>query len=143
MTLALSAAEITALLNDVFPEAGRSWSIDQLTDDAVTITYATTDSMLRPGGTISGPSQMSVMDLAAYVLVLAVKGRAELAVTSSMHLSFLRRPRLGDLNCEARLLKAGRSLVVVDAVLRCVGDPRPVAHAEVTYSMALVDSSDS
>lgn len=137
--LALSADEIVELLGVVFPQARRSWSITELTPSSVSLHQPTDDTMLRPGGTVSGPSQMALMDLAAYVLVLANVGPAELAVTSSMHLSFLRRPRPGVLRCDATLLKLGRSLAVVDALLYCDG-PEPVAHGELTYSLSLVSA---
>ena len=42
--------------------------------------------MLRPGGTVSGPTQMALADAAAYALILAHLGPVELAVTSSLNI---------------------------------------------------------
>ena len=139
----MTSDEVTALIHASFPEAGERWRIVDLVEDRVTLDYRTDPSMLRPGGTISGPSQMAIMDLAAFIMVLG---------TSSLHMSFLRRPRPGIMRCTGTLLKLGRSLAVIDAHLYNTersdlsggaDDPSGslVAHAELTYSMALVGQS--
>ena len=148
----MTSEEVTALIHASFPEAGERWRIVDLVEDRVTLDYRTDPSMLRPGGTISGPSQMAIMDVAAFIMVLGAVGPAELAGTSSLHMSFLRRPRPGIMRCTGTLLKLGRSLAVIDAHLYNTersdlsggaDDPSGslVAHAELTYSMALVGQS--
>src|SRR3546814_6602933 len=49
-----------------------------------------TDKALRPGGLISGPTQMGFADMAAYALVLAHIGPVAMAVTSALNYQFLR-----------------------------------------------------
>ena len=88
---------------------------------------------------------MSLADGIAYMVVLSRIGPAALAVTSNLTINFLRRPRMVDLVTDARLLKLGRSLAVVDVLMYSdTGRPeafeRPVAQATVTYSLALLDS---
>jgi acyl-coenzyme A thioesterase PaaI-like protein len=62
-----------------------------------------------------------------------------LAVTTSLHIDFLRKPPLVDMVAEGRLLKLGKRLGVVDVALRPAGHDdghdHMVAKAQVTYSI--------
>jgi acyl-coenzyme A thioesterase PaaI-like protein len=51
--------------------------------------------MLRPGGTVSGPTLMALAHCAMYIVLLSAIGPAELAVTTSHIINFLRKARLG------------------------------------------------
>ncbi|MCP9985337.1 PaaI family thioesterase [Streptomyces sudanensis] len=90
---------------------------------------------LRPGGTVSGPEQAALVDLAAFLLVNARLGSPTLmALTSSLQISYLSRPRPGLLRTHTRMAKFGRSLCVVLAELRDSADTL-AATATVTYSV--------
>jgi acyl-coenzyme A thioesterase PaaI-like protein len=78
---------------------------------------------------------MSLADAVAYLAVLAQIGPVALAVTTSLHIDFLRKPALVDLYAEGRLLKLGSRLAVVDVYLRSEGSEDAVAKAQVTYSI--------
>src|SRR5262245_8810988 len=91
--------------------------------------------LLRMGNTISGPTLMGLADRAMYLLVQTVAGPVVEAVTTSLHIDFLRRPARSDVIAEARLLRSGRRLVVGDVFLYSDGDARPVARASVTYAL--------
>ncbi len=99
------------------------------------------DNFLRPGGTVAGPVMMGLADAAVYALVLSRIGPVELAVTTSLNINFLRKPRAGDVLARATPLKFGKRLVVADVVLYSAGDndnvdtDNPVAHATATYSI--------
>ncbi|MCH0539694.1 PaaI family thioesterase [Streptomyces sp. MUM 203J] len=89
----------------------------------------------RPGGTIAGPEQAALVDLAAFLLVNARLGRpTPMALTTSLQISYLNRPRPGLLRTHARMAKFGRRLCVVLAELRDAADT-PAASATVTYSI--------
>jgi len=88
---------------------------------------------LRPGGTVSGPSMMMLVDCSTYLCILAVIGPVALAVTTSLTINFLRRPLPADLIAEAALLKLGRRLAVAEVRIFSDGQPEPVAHATLTY----------
>ena len=66
---------------------------------------------------------------------LAMIGRQALTVTTSCTINFMRKPALGDLIAEARILKLGRSLIVGDVMLYSDGMELPVAQASLTYSI--------
>jgi acyl-coenzyme A thioesterase PaaI-like protein len=67
--------------------------------------------------------------------VLAKLGPVALAVTTSMHIDFLRRAELASIVAKAELLKLGKTLAVGRVTITTVGDPRPIAHASLTYSL--------
>jgi acyl-coenzyme A thioesterase PaaI-like protein len=78
---------------------------------------------------------MSLADNAAWLVILAHIGPVLLAVTTSLHIDFLRKPDVTDLLARARLIKLGRRLAVVDVELVSRGSTDLVAKAQVTYSI--------
>ena len=120
-----------------------SWTIERVDLDGMRVRQPTSLANARPGGTVSGPTLMAMADGVAYMVLLSRIGPAALAVTSNLNINFLRRPRLVDLVTDARLLKLGRSLAVVEVSLYSDGGDagdlqKPVAHATITYSLALL-----
>lgn len=91
--------------------------------------------MLRPGGTMSGPTMMALADATMYAVVLSAIGIVKLAVTTSFNVNFLYRPSPADLIAEGRLLKLGKRLAVIEVTLHSDGHSEPVAHATGTYSI--------
>jgi uncharacterized protein (TIGR00369 family) len=90
---------------------------------------------LRPGDLISGPVQFALADLTLWYLSFTVVGLAPMAVTSDLHITFLRPARGGDLVAEATLLRAGKTRITGDVRLWVDGAPdRPVAHAVGSYA---------
>jgi len=117
------------------PEARSPWSIEDLREGHLSLRLAFDGGFLRPGGTISGPTMMTLADTAMYLLILSHVGPVELAVTTSLHIDFLRRPGPRDILAHAELLKLGKRLAVGRVTLTSEGDPRAVAHASVTYAL--------
>ncbi len=141
--IVMDADALNAFMTQAFGQP-LSWTIERVDLDGIRVRQPTGDGDLRPGGTVSGPTLMSMADGVAYMVVLSRIGPAALAVTSSLTVNFLRRPRLVDLVTDARLLKLGRSLAVVDVLMYSDDGSadaleRPVAQATVTYSLALLD----
>lgn len=112
----------------------RDYRVASLDDDLLVLELPADKVMLRPGGTVSGPTLMGLADAAAYALVLAHLGPVALAVTSSLHITFLHKPEPGRVIASARMLKLGRRLAVVEIHLGA-GDEPLVAQATVTYAI--------
>jgi len=91
--------------------------------------------LIRPGGTISGPTMMALADFAMYCAVLASVGPVPLAVTVNLNINFLRLPAKRDLLAEARLFKLGKRLAVGEVTICSEGSEEPVAHVTATYSI--------
>jgi uncharacterized protein (TIGR00369 family) len=117
-----------------FPDAGVP-IVDAVTDDGVIVRQPINQRHGRPGGTVSGPTMMSLADTGAWMAILSRIGPVVLAVTTSLHIDFLRKPQLNDLVAEAHLLKLGSRLAVADVMLHSLGSDEIVAKAQVTYSI--------
>jgi len=89
---------------------------------------------VRPGGLISGPSQFIVADSALWFLSFTILGLAPMAVTSDLHMTFLRPAAGGDLIAKARLLRAGRTRIVGDVSISVEGGIE-VSHAIGSYAV--------
>jgi uncharacterized protein (TIGR00369 family) len=98
------------------------------------------DAMLRAGGTLSGPTMMTLADTALYAAVLTRIGYEPLAVTSQMSFSFLRKPEPRPLVARARVLRVGKRQAVGTIEIASEGTERGViveplvAHATGTYA---------
>ncbi|MTI09005.1 PaaI family thioesterase [Rhodospirillaceae bacterium RKSG073] len=90
---------------------------------------------VRPGGTICGPAMFALADYSMWLAVLSVVGKVPLAVTTSMNINFLNKPREADLLCHTKLIKIGKRLMVGDMTLYAEGDDQPCAHVTGTYSV--------
>ncbi|WP_020395520.1 PaaI family thioesterase [Thiolinea disciformis] len=111
--------------------------IDQVGNRSSTLRLPVNTSLLRPGGTVSGPAQMMLADVGIYVAILGEMGEfAVQTVTSNMNLSFLSRPRADvDLLARCKLIRLGKRLATGEAFLYSAGDEEPVAHVVATYSI--------
>jgi uncharacterized protein (TIGR00369 family) len=132
----MSAEELETFLYMHFPKmAGPSFRVERVDERFAQLRLIYHDTHLRPGGTISGPSLMTLADTAVYVAVLAMIGPVALAVTTNLNINFLRKPAQTDVIAQVRLLKLGKRLAVGEVSMYSDGDPEPVAHATVTYSI--------
>lgn len=132
-----TADRIGEFLAAEFPQVlSAGYRIERLEAGRATVRLLVTEANLRPGGSVSGPALMGLVDFACYALLLARHGAAAgLAVTTGLQISFLRKAGLEDVVCEVELLKHGRTLSVLDCRI-ATADGRLLAHAEATYFMA-------
>jgi uncharacterized protein (TIGR00369 family) len=94
------------------------------------------EQMLRPGGTVSGPTLMALADFAMYVVLLSAIGPVGLAVTTNLNINFLRKGAPGqDVIAAARILKLGKRLAVGEVGLMSAESPEIIAHVTATYSI--------
>lgn len=130
----LNADELQEIVNAAFPD----WALPQVEsvdDEALVLVLPVDERNTRPGGTLSGPTMMALADNAAWLVILAQIGPQLLAVTTSLHIDFLRKPEVADLVARARILKLGRRLAVVEVEVSSSGSRELVAKAQVTYSI--------
>lgn len=127
--------DLHRFLKEHFPQAPAGISVERVDDAVIRVRQKTEDRHLRPGGTISGPTLMAMVDCGFYLLLLARLGPVAMAVTTNLNINFMRKPEPGDLLGEGRLLKLGRTLAVGDFTIWSEGQDDPVAHATVTYAI--------
>ncbi len=129
----MTATELDDFLSNAFFQQ-RMYRVSAVTEKGVVLTIPIGPEHERPGGSVSGPTMMSLADAAAWLATLSRIGPVALAVTSNLTISFLRKPSLGhDLYAEADLLKLGKRLSVSE--VRVMSNDEMVAHATVTYSI--------
>ena len=133
----MSVAELEAFLVREFPQTFGSGdtTIESADCESCLLRQRYSDRMLRPGGTISGPTLMGLADCAMYVVLLSAIGPVGLAVTTNLNINFLRKPAPRDLLAEARLIKLGKRLAVGEVGIRSDGSDDLVAHVTSTYSI--------
>lgn len=139
MTLKWTVAEVFEFLKQEFPQAvqddGRH-EVIKLEPEHLQLRLIAGKDQLRPGGTVSGPALMELVDFAIYVLLLAHHGAdARLAVTTNLSISFLRKPKPGALVATINLIKHGRTLSVAQADISSEVDGKLVASSQATYFM--------
>src|SRR5882724_9656434 len=73
----MSVAELEKFLHDEFPQAFKGGDITIESADGTTclLRQRFNDQMLRPGGTVSGPTLMAMADFAMYVVLLSKLGK--------------------------------------------------------------------
>jgi uncharacterized protein (TIGR00369 family) len=131
----LDAAEITEFLRQVFPGATDHFDIEAVEPMRARVRMVFSEFRLRPGGTISGPSLMTLADTAMWVAVLGMIGREPLSVTSHLDIDFLRKPAPADVVGHATVHKIGKRLAVGDVLMYSDGESMPCARSSVTYAI--------
>jgi uncharacterized protein (TIGR00369 family) len=134
----LDIAALDRLLSTEFAQAYHPHSglvIEELWHGGARVRQRYRDDLVRPGGTISGPTMMALADFTMYCAVLAAIGPVPLAVTTNFSINFLRRPAQRDMLAEAHLFKLGKRLAVGEVMLRSDGEEEAVAHVTATYSI--------
>src|SRR3954468_5417659 len=139
MTVAkMSVAELDGFLQREFPQAfaAGNIAIERADGESCLIRERFHERMLRPGGTVSGPTLMALADVAMYVVLLSAIGPVGLAVTTNLTINFLRKGQPGqDVLAAAKLLKLGKRLAVGEVSLMSGTAPEPIAHVTATYSI--------
>lgn len=132
----MTVAEIERFLEEQFPQAvALGATLEGVGQGGATLSIEADERHLRPGGTVSGPTLMTLADTVAYLAILGAVGPVALAVTTSLNIHFMRKPPPGRIVAEAEILKLGRRLAVIQVTISVQGVDGPVAQATVTYAI--------
>jgi len=93
------------------------------------------EHVTRPGGSVAGPVQFALADVAIYALILAVR-RDAAAVTVDLTINFLRPAMVLPLVAEAVALRAGRRLFTAEVRITEETSGKLVSQATGTYAMS-------
>ncbi|WP_421120860.1 PaaI family thioesterase [Aquihabitans daechungensis] len=133
--VAMGPDELNAFLAAAFPDAQLPMRVTRADDDGVELTWPYHANQLRPGGTLSGPTLMTLADTVAYVAVVSRIGPQFLTVTSHLDIDFLRKPPPADLRATGEVLKLGRRQAVVSIRIFSTADDEIVASSSCTYAL--------
>ncbi|HVT36353.1 MAG TPA: PaaI family thioesterase [Nevskiaceae bacterium] len=138
MALKMTAQQVEDLIHLGFASKRKFMQCEEVRENYARVRLPYRDTMLRPGGTLSGPTLFTAADIAMYALVLSHIGPELMAVTSNMNMNFLARPKAGDAIAEAKLLRLGRRQVVMEVSLYSSAGPEVlVAHVTGTYALPI------
>jgi uncharacterized protein (TIGR00369 family) len=136
LELRMTAAEIEATIKGGLPSATQGgFRVEEVRPSYARIRVPFGAWMLRPGNLVSGPALFTAADCAMYALVMAHIGPALMAVTANMNLNFLTAAPEGDIVAEAKMLRLGMKLAVIEVELFTGPDRTYVAHVTGTYAL--------
>jgi uncharacterized protein (TIGR00369 family) len=135
----LTAAQVQTLIREGLPMAEDiNLCVDRLDERGVLARVPFHNKLVRPGGTLSGPTIMALADAAMFAVVLGRLGRVEMAVTSNLNINFLVKPKPVDLLAEATILRLSRRQAVCEVAVFSLGsEDELVAHVTGTYSLPM------
>ncbi|NKC33324.1 PaaI family thioesterase [Falsiroseomonas selenitidurans] len=138
----MNLAAMQTRVHEGVPLAG-AWGVEVLAFDAGTarLRLPFRDALLRPGGTISGPALMGLVDVAMWVALLSLTEGRDESRTVNLAITFLRAVPPGAVLAEARVIRRGRRLCYGEVTLFAEGATEPCAHA--TTNWAVIQSSDA
>ena len=130
-----SSEDLQKYIFEIYPQTKDKFEIQSLKPMSLEMLWNISESDLRPGNTISGPSIFTLADCSFYALTLAMIGKHALTVTTNLSINFMRKAELCNLVAHTRILKMGKRLCVGDSLIRTIQDDAPIAHASITYSL--------
>lgn len=136
MLSVVTIEELGSFFLEVFPlELGAERKFVHVEKGRAVIQTKSLPKELRTDGIVSSSAQMSLADISAYAAIFTQLGIVPMAVTSSLNINFL-RPCLGAaIEADARIIKCGRSSIVLAVIITEVGSEIAASKAMVTYVM--------
>jgi len=137
----IDAAEFTRRVHALVPISGQLGIVaTRLDADGAAEALLPYDAaLIRPGGSISGPSMMALADIAMYAGVAGRLGWTPMALTATLNTTFLKPPRPENVIARATPLRFGRRLAFFTVDIASESEP-DVSVAHVTGSYALPHS---
>lgn len=132
----MTAQELNDLFTSMFPGSLKNYpKITRAEDGYIEMEMVASEKHLRPGGYISGPTQMGLADHAAYAVIFTKTGILPMAVTSNLNIDFL-RPCLGEIvHVKGTLIKMGRTLAVINVDIHTDKSEKLSSRSTVTYAL--------
>jgi uncharacterized protein (TIGR00369 family) len=132
----VTPADFDAIMREKVPFVGdMGVRTESLSDDSAVLRLPFNERYLRPGNVVTGPAIFALADIALYAVAWLVVPKADLAVTTEATVHFLSGAKPGDLIAEAKILKAGRRLLIAECHIRSAVDDSLCAHVIGTYAM--------
>ena len=111
-------------------------TVTEIDIDVAVLTMPITPHLTRMGGIICGQSLASMADTAMVMATAAHYGEPRPVATTTLDTHFL-RPGVGDtVQCTARIVRAGRSLLLAQAKMIALPSSKEIATATATFFLA-------
>ena len=133
----MTAEAVTAFWDEHFPQLqkDRDVTIVSISPGEAVLRLVPTERHLRPGGTVSGPTLVTLADVTAYAALLAHVGPEPMIVTTNINMNFMRRAPPAPLLATCKILKLGTRLAVVEVGIHPEAGGELIAHATATYAI--------
>lgn len=132
----VTLADFDAIMREKVPFVGDMNVVtEELSGDRALLRLPFNERHIRPGNVICGPAIFALADIALYAVAWLVVPKADLAVTTEATVHFLSGAKPGDLLAEAKILKAGKRLLIAECHIRSAVDGALCAHVMGTYAM--------
>jgi uncharacterized protein (TIGR00369 family) len=133
----MTAEALAAFWDEHFPQIqkARDVTILSVAPGEAVMRLVPNERHLRPGGTVSGPTLVTLADVTAYAALLAHVGPEPMIVTININMNFMRRAPLAPLLATCKILKLGKRLAVVEIGIRPEAGGGLIAHATATYAI--------
>ena len=109
--LAITEAEIRHVLAESSFARIYDFKLESFASGECTLRLPFRESLERPGGLVAGSVFMTGADVAMWLAIMTVLGRDALTVTTELKTTFLRSAKREDVNCTARILKLGKTVI--------------------------------
>lgn len=103
--------------------------------DHVIMEAPMSEKNMRPGGFVSGPTQMALADHIAYAVIFTRLGITPMALTSNLNIDFLRPLQGKRVYIDGKMIKLGRALAVIGVEIRSKDSEKLSSRATVTYAL--------
>jgi uncharacterized protein (TIGR00369 family) len=137
----IDAAEFTRRMHALVPLSGTLGIVATAlgADGGAEVRLPYDPAFVRPGGSISGPTLMALVDVAMFAGVAGKLGWTPMAMTANLNTTFLKPPKPEGLIAKAECLRFGRRLAFYAVTVASESDPAtPVAHATGSYALPQV-----
>jgi len=141
MTLATAKDMDAFFLENFKGEKGTLPEITLAETDHVIMKAPMSVRNMRPGGYVSGPTQMYLADHIAYAVIFTRLGITPMVFTSNLNIDFLRPLKGETVMAEGKMIKLGRSLALI--AVDIWGDNAEKISSRSTVTYALPSNSQS
>jgi len=136
----MTEEELAALLRRTLPSRDlHDLTVEAIEEGEIRLHFPFKPDQLGPGGIVSGPLLLSHVDTAIYAAVQHGLSPGQIALTSTLNVSFLRPAQPVDVIALSRVLRRGKRLAHAEAWLFNYAAMDPILHA--TASCAIVQRS--
>lgn len=141
--MSLDASAVEQIISNGVPNFGEHGiCVEQVGEGRARLRQPFRENLIRPGGTLSGPTMMGLADAAMYAAILGQLGRLEMAVTQNLNINFLARPEPRDLIAEAEIIRLGRRSAVLEVRLFSDSSDKMVAHVTGIYALPVTAEAE-
>lgn len=109
--------------------------MDEVKSDSVVLRLPQSPSLSRSGGTLCGQAMMAAADTAFVMALIQHFGAFKPCTTVQMSSSFLKPVSNSDALVEARVVRAGKTMVFGEIEIRAANDGKAVFRSSVVYAL--------